>query len=306
VTASSTEPGVTSQNGIQLKGRDIDGADMGIIYIDHDYIKTLEIEVLEGRDFSQMIQRDTENALIMNEAALRKIGWQNAVGEQVELYWQRGDRREIVYNTNVIGIVKDFSFRGMIGEVRNVLLKIDPSRYNYILVKVNGENIGAAVDHMESVWNGFNIDQPFEYTFLEEDIAETYRMFDNFASIARYATFFAIFIACLGLFGLASFVVERKTKDIGVRKVLGASIPGIVLLLSKDFVKLVILSNLAAWPLSYVLMKGMLENYANRISIGYEVFILSGLLAVLLAFVTVGFQAFKAAVKNPVEAIHYE
>ncbi|MCP4726702.1 MAG: hypothetical protein GY863_16790, partial [bacterium] len=148
--------------------------------------------------------------------------------------------------------------------------------------------------------------QPFEYTFLDEDIANSYMMFDNFASMTRYATFFAIFIACLGLFGLASFVVERKTKDIGVRKVLGASISGIVMLLSKDFMKLVLIANVVAWPLSYFMMDGLLEGYANRISVGYSVFIISGVLAVMLAFFTVGFQAIRAAVKNPADAIQYE
>ncbi|MCP4727079.1 MAG: FtsX-like permease family protein [bacterium] len=306
VTASSTEPGVTSHNGILLKGRDVVDANMGILYVDPDYIKTLDIEILDGRDFSNLIQGDAENALIMNEAALRKIGWQSGVGEDVELYWKRGNTNETIYTTNVIGIVKDFSFRGLTGEVRNVLIKIDPRRFNYILVKVNGVNISAAVEHMETAWNNFNIAQPFEYTFLDEDIANSYMMFDNFASMTRYATFFAIFIACLGLFGLASFVVERKTKDIGVRKVLGASITGIVMLLSKDFMKLVLIANVVAWPLSYFMMNGLLEGYANRISVGYSVFIISGVLAVMLAFLTVGFQAIRAAVKNPADAIQYE
>ncbi|MFC1492743.1 ABC transporter permease [candidate division KSB1 bacterium] len=306
VTASSTEPGVTSHNGILLKGRNVEDANMGIIYVDPDYINTLDIQVLDGRGFSNQILGDAENALIMNQAALRKIGWQDAVGENVELYWKRGNVNETIYTTNVIGVVKDFSFRGLTGEVRNVLIKIDPRRYNYILVKVNGGNISAAVDHMESTWNNFNIAQPFEYTFLDEDIANSYKMFDNFASMTRYATFFAIFIACLGLFGLASFIVERKTKDIGIRKVLGATISGIVMLLSKDFIKLVLIANVAAWPLSYVLINGMMEGYANRISIGYSVFLISGALAVVLAFITVSFQALRAAVKNPAEAIHYE
>ncbi len=306
VTASSTEPGVTSQNGILLKGRDVDNVNMGIIYADPDYIKTLEIEILDGRGFSNLITGDTENALIMNEAALKKVGWQSAVGEEVELYWNRGNRRETIYNTNVIGVVKDFSFRGLTGNVRDVLIKIDPRRYSFILVKVNGGNLADAVNHIETVWENFNIAQPFEYTFLDEDISNTYRMFDNFASMTRYATFFAIFIACLGLFGLASFIVERKTKDIGIRKVLGASISGIVMLLSKDFIKLVVVANVAAWPLAYFLMSNMLADYANRISIGYSVFIISGLAAVILAFATVGFQALRAAVRNPADAIHYE
>ncbi|MFC1563735.1 ABC transporter permease [candidate division KSB1 bacterium] len=306
VTASSTEPGVTSHNGINLKGRDLDNVNMGIIYVDPDYLKTLEINMTDGRSFSDNIQSDAERALIMNEAALNKLGWQNPVGEEVELFWRRGGRDVPVYTTSIIGIAQNFSFRGLTGNVRDVLLKIDSRRFNYILVKVNGENISGAVNYMKDTWENFNIAQPFEYTFLEDDIENTYKMFDNFSAITGYATFFAIFIACLGLFGLASFIVERKTKDIGVRKVLGATVSSIIVLFSKDFIKLVLIANVVAWPLSYILMNKLLEEYANRISVGYAVFIISGVVAVTLAFITVGFQAARAALTNPSDAIHYE
>lgn len=306
VTASSMEPGVTSQNGINIKARGIDDMNAGIIYVDHDYVKTLEIKLARGRDFSKAISTDTEGALLMNQAMVERLGWQDGIAEQAELFFKEGGKKVPMYQTVVVGVVNNFNFRDLTTPMQPILIKIDPGRYNYILARINSNTTARSIDYLKTVWKEFRFEQPFEFTFLVDDMNRVYRRVENFAAVARYGTFFAIFIACLGLFGLASFTVEKRTKEIGIRKVLGATVPGLVRLISKEFLTLVLLANIIAWPVAYYAMKVWLQNFAYRTSIEFWTFLVAAGLAFFIALFTVSYQAIKTALANPVKSIRYE
>ncbi|MGB6864828.1 MAG: ABC transporter permease [Candidatus Aminicenantaceae bacterium] len=306
VTASSMEPGVTSQNGINIKTRGIDDMNAGIIYVDHDYVRTLEIKLARGRDFSKNISTDAEGSLLMNQAMVDRLGLKDGVGEQAELFFKEGGKINPMYQTVVVGIVNNFNYRDLTTPMQPILIKIDPERYNYIFARINSSTIKESIDFLETVWKEYQFDQPFEFSFLVDDMNRIYRRVENFAAVARYGTFFAIFIACLGLFGLASFTVENRTKEIGIRKVLGATVPGLVRLISKEFLSLVLLANIIAWPVAYYAMNVWLQNFAYRTSIEFWTFLVAAGLAFLIAMFTVSYQAIKASLSNPVDSLRYE
>lgn len=306
VTASSQEPGVTSQNGIQVKARGVEDLDMGIIYADHEYVRTLEIGMAAGRDFSRDISTDAQEAILMNQAALETFGWEDGAGEEMELYFKQEGKIVPMYRGRVAGVVRNFHFRDLTTPMQPILIKIDPRRYYYALIRISGSDITGSVQHLRKSWQELGFDFPFEFTFLEDDMNAVYRSVETFGTITRYGTFWAVFIACLGLFGLASFTVEKRTKEIGIRKVLGASIPKIMALINKDFLKLVGLANLIAWPIAYYGMSRFLQYFAYRMSIQVWAFLLAGGFALLISFMTVTFQAVKAALSNPAEVLRYE
>lgn len=306
VTASSMEPGVTSQNGINLKARGIEDQEIGIIYVDPDYVRTLEIEMASGRDFSKQITTDANEAILLNQTAEEMLGWENGVGEEMELYFKQEGKIVPMYQGRVIGVVENFNFRDLTTPMQPILIKIDPRRFHFALVRLGGSDIAGSIQYLKRSWQEFGFEFPFEFTFLEDDMNGVYRNVETFGAITRYGTFWAIFIACLGLFGLASFTVEKRTKEIGIRKVLGSSIPGIMALINKDFLKLVGLSNLIAWPIAYYGMTRFLQYFAYRMSIQVWAFLLAGGFALLVSFMTVTFQAVKAAISNPAEVLRYE
>jgi putative ABC transport system permease protein len=306
VTASSMEPGVTSQNGINISARSNPDVEMGIVYVDPDYVKTFGIELARGRDFSREISADMTGSVLLNEEAVRRLEWENGVGEPVEMFFKEGGQIVPVYQTTVIGVVKNFNFRDLTTRMQPILMKIDPRRFYYIFIHVDGHNINDSIEGVKRVWNEFQFGQPFEVSFLEDDMNAVYRNFINFAVVSRSATFLAIFISCLGLFGLATFSVEKRIKEIGIRKVLGASTIGIVALLDRDFLKLVLAANILAWPTAYYFANRWLQNFAYRISIGAWAFLLAAALALAVALLTVSYQSIRAAIANPVKSIRYE
>jgi putative ABC transport system permease protein len=306
VTASSMEPGVSSQNGISVKARGVEDLELGIIYVDPDYVRTLEIEMDSGRDFSKDISTDANEAILMNRTALEIFGWENGVGEEMELYFKQEGKIIPMYQGRVAGIVDNFNFRDLTTPMQPILIKIDPRRFRFALIRIGGSDTAGSIQHLKRSWQEFGFDFPFEFTFLEDDMNGVYRSVETFGAITRYGTFWAIFIACLGLFGLASFTVEKRTKEIGIRKVMGASTAGIMALINKDFLKLVVFSNLVAWPIAYYAMTRFLRYFAYRISIQIWVFLLAAGFALLVSFLTVTFQAVKAALSNPSEVLRYE
>lgn len=305
VTACSMEPGVTSQNAISINARNNNDVHMGIIYVDHDFVKTLEINMARGRDFSKDISTDATGALLMNQTALERLGWQDGLGEKMEMYFKL-EKIVPMYQTTVVGIVQNFNFRSLTTSMQPILIKIEPRRFNYIMVRINGDNITGSMNYIENAWEEFQFDQPFEFTFLEDDMNNVYRSIENFSAIIRYAALLAIVIACLGLFGLAFFTVEKRTKEIGIRKVLGATIPGLIWLISKEFLLLVALANIIAWPIAYYATNNMLQNFAYRININLLIFIFSAILALVIALLTVSYQSIRAALANPAETLRYE
>ena len=210
----------------------------------------------------------------------------------------------------VIGVIKNFHYKSLHEKVfRMGLLPLRGFKNRnerYISARIRPDNISSVINKMKETWDSFSPELPLDYSFLDEDYDGLYKHEQQVSKIASIFSFLTIFIAALGLFGLASFIVEQRTKEIGIRKVLGASVPGIIKLLSKNFLILVFLANIIAWPAGYYIMTKWLENFAYRIDIELLFFISSGFLALLIAFMSVGFQSIKAATANPVDSLHYE
>jgi len=270
------------------------------VLLDYDFIQTFGMEIKEGRDFSRDFATDKKEAFIVNEAAVKEFGWESAVGKKlIDLEGPRG---------YVIGVVKNFHFRSKHQSIEPLVLSLLPSsRYVYFIsVKINPSNIRDTLSFLKNKWKKFSPGWPFEYFFMDDNYDRLYKSEERLRHIFLTFTFLGIFIACLGLFGLAAFTAEQRTKEIGIRKVLGASVPNILILLSKEFAKWVLLANIIAWPIAYFAMNRWLQNFAYRISIEWWMFLLAAVLVLVIALCTVGFQAAKAALANPAESLRYE
>ena len=270
-----------------------------------EYVETLGLEMIAGRDFDRAFTTDVEG-FIVNEAAVREMGWdlEEAVGKTVTRVQGNDDDSDRV--GSIIGVFKDAHFNSLHETVRPMILGGRPRNIRYLPVRIQAGQVRETMAYLEEQWTAFEPAHLFNYFFLDEDYGLFYEQEERLGDIYGYFTLLAIFIACLGLFGLASFVTQQRTKEIGVRKVLGASVPGIVVLLTKEFTYLVIVAAVLAFPAAYYFMTQWLQNFAYATSIGFDVFVVSGVAALLIAWLTVGYQAVKAAVANPVTALRYE
>jgi putative ABC transport system permease protein len=270
--------------------------------VDENFIPTLKMHVLQGRNFSKEFSDSA--SVILNETAAKMIGWKIAVGKY--LSYPGNDQR-----FKVIGVVKDFNIASLRETVEPfALFHTSSQTYNlntsYISVRLQAGNISNYLQQLENKWKNFAPNTPFDYSFLDNDFDALYRSEQRMGTVFGIFTFLSIFVACLGLFGLSVFTAERRKKEIGVRKVLGASVQSVVALLSKDFLKLVLLSAVIAFPVAWFSMNEWLEDFAYRISIGWSVFIIAGFVALLIALLTISFQAIKAAIANPVKSLRTE
>jgi len=266
--------------------------------VNYDYFKTFGLKLVAGRPFSKEFATDT-NAVIINETAMKAMGLENPVGKR--LAYQDGE-----FNIEIIGVVKDYHFRSLHQRIEPHILILNTDATQLLCARILGTDIPRTINEVEQVWKKFAPDFPFEYNFLDESLDNLYRPEMRISKIFRYFTILAIFISCLGLFGLASFMAEQRTKEIGIRKVLGASVPGIVLLLSKEFGKWVLVANVIAWPIAWYGMSKWLQNFAYRTNITWTAFIMSAGIALLIALLTVSYQSIKAALANPVQSLRYE
>jgi putative ABC transport system permease protein len=270
--------------------------------IDYNYIDFMGMKISKGRNFSKEFGTDT-SAIIINEAAARLLGYNNPIGEK--LYTFAGSDLKNHFSYNIIGVVKDFHFESLkqpIGPLSFLLRKNNGA----CSFRVDASNIASILKQAENKWKSMAQDKPFNYRFMDESFDEMYKAERNIGLTAVVSALFAVLVACLGLFGLSIFMSQQKTKEIGIRKTLGASVPVILLLLMKEFLKWLILANLIAWPIAYYFMNKWLEDFAYRIDISWWMFVLSGGIALVIALVTVSFQAIKAAIANPVESLRYE
>jgi ABC-type antimicrobial peptide transport system permease subunit len=288
--------------GSNTSGVDWDGKDpdfevlVSIGSVDFDYVETMKIELLEGRSFSKFFSTDTSNAFMINEVMMNIMGGQTVVNHRFDL------GKEGI----IVGVMKNFHYQSVENNIEPLALRVDPKNMNYIVIRLAAGNIHDAIDYVEKTWKHLVKNYPFEYSFVDQEIDDMYSNWDRVSSLLRYFAVLAIVIACLGLFGLASFMAEQRTKEIGVRKVLGASTGSLVILMSKDFTKWVLLANVIAWPVSYYTLDKWLENFAYRIDIGIESFVLAGVMALFIALLTVMYQSISAAKANPVDSIKYE
>ena len=276
---------------------------------DYDYIKTLGLQIVTGRDFSKSMATDKDHAWIINETAVKTLGFgtpEKALGQT--LYWHAWDapNPDSLKAGQVIGVVKDFNYKSLYEKVETTVLQIYPFAAWKVAVKLKAANIGNAINGVRNVWGKFSPEYPLEYKFLDENFGQMYNAEDRLSLLLGIFTAIAIFIGCLGLFGLAAYTAERRKKEVGIRKVLGASTQGIVLLLSKDFVKLVIVALLVASPVGWYFMNKWLEHFAYRINIAWWIFAIAAAVAIGIALITVSFQAVKAALANPVKSLRSE
>ena len=276
---------------------------MQSINIDPEFIPTYEIELIEGRNFSHEFTTDADEAVIINETALRKFGWDKAVGKTIQV---PGDRVSEWNLRTIIGVVKDFHFDSLHSIIMPLCLSNEPNYFNTITIRINPNNTLETLSLLQEKWKTIDPANPLDFFFLDEYFGRQYASDERLSNIFGAFTLFAIFIACLGLFGMASFMAEQRTKEIGIRKVLGASIPGVVTLMSRDFIKLVLAANVIAWPIAYFTMRSWLRNFAYQAGINIWIFVQTAALAIGIALITVSYQSVKSAFANPVDAIKYE
>ncbi len=281
--------------GFRYQEKDMDAFEYRV---DFNYLATLDLKLIQGRDFSKDFETDPDQAAIVNESFVKKIGWENPVGETLTF---RG--RPLT----IIGVVKDYHFQSLHSAIQPAILHLDPNvPIRFLLAKIQPDNIPGSIEILRSKWKTLAADIPFEYYFLDNDVAQQYQAEQRWNNIVTYSSIIAIVVACLGLFGLSSLTVTRRTKEIGVRKVMGASIPGLVSLINKEFLILVLLGNLVAWPIAYFVMDHWLQTFAYQTQLGIFSFILAAVTAFMIAWLTVSYQSIKAALLNPVEALRYE
>ena len=265
-------------------GETDEGAAFSFVSADYDYIETLNMQMAEGRSFSKNFPTDTAN-FIFNQKAIELIGYQSPVGKNFGIDDQSG---------TIIGVVKDFNSLPLQYEIEPLMMLMIPDYYRWLLIKTKSLNVVSTIDYIENEWKNAVPHYPFEYHFLDERFDRLYQDEIRAGRLFGYFVILAIVISCLGLLGLSSFAAEQRTKEIGVRKVLGASIWGIVQILSKEFILLVAISNIAAWPIAYYAMNKWLQSFAYRIDITWNTFVLAALLALATATCPCSFFAISA------------
>jgi putative ABC transport system permease protein len=272
-----------------------------IYYVDEHLVETLGMELVAGRNFSEDRPTDVKDAIIVNQSLVEAMGWENPIGEQ--LPWKGQENP-----STVIGVVKDFHFQSMEASIEPMLFHMDPEQggVNDIAVKIKAGMIDETLPQLKQAWAKVAPFTPFDYWFLDDAVAQQYSSYRKWMRIMGISTFVAILIACMGLFGLAGITAVNKTKEIGIRKVLGAGVQQIILLLNKDLVKLVLVSLLLAAPLSWYIMNRWLTDFAYRIEIGPGVFLASAVAVLVIAVATVSYHSVKAALINPVESLRSE
>ena len=270
------------------------------ILVDHDYIETMDIKLAAGRAFlpgRNISPKDGPIDFIVNEEAVRQMGLKSPVGTQFGMS---------EYEGTIVGVVKDFHFSTLDEEIEPVVIVVYPKQTRFLVARLNPDNISETLTYVESTWQETNPLIPLSYRFFDELFGRVYQSQHNVGLLFRYFSFLALLIASLGLFGLSSFAVTQRTKEVGIRKVLGASISGIVFLLSKEFTRWVIVANVIAWPIAYFIMNSWLQNFAYRIEMNIWIFLIAGMIALSIALLTVSSHSIKAALADPVESLRYE
>jgi len=274
-------------------------------YIDHEYLRVLKLPLVAGRDFDPVLAQDSATSVILNETSVRNFGWTNeaAIGQILTGY----NEQDPIHNPVVIGVVRDYHFRSLHEKVYPMMFKMSKDRLpRQFFVRIDNADPHAALDQLQTAWANAEPILPFRYNFLDEKLQNLYQAESRISATIGWAGGIAIFLACLGLFGLAALSTLNRTKEIGIRKVLGATVAGITALLAKDFLKLVVVAILIASPIAYYFMNIWLTDFVYRIEIRWWMFALAGTTVVAIAFLTVGFQSLKAARDNPVISLRAE
>ena len=300
---SSTVPGdgnSTAYSKVENKSGDMQTASLDIYFVDFNYINQYKMKIVAGRGFSKDFGTDTTQAMVINESAAKLLGYnspEQAIGKKFDQWGRQG---------KIIGVVKDFHYQALQEPIKPLTMRIEPGGYQLLSIKIAGNNLPSTIKAIQSKWDQIIPNRPFEYTFLDESFDKQYRADDRFGNLFFYFAILAIFISCLGLLGLASYSTIQRTKEIGVRKVLGASVPDIINLLSKEFLKLVLIAFIIASPVAWLFMNKWLKDFAYRTDLAWWMFVFAGIAAIIIAFGTISFQAIKAAIANPVKSLRTE
>jgi len=270
---------------------------IGFSSVDYDFEKTMGMNMAEGRYFSEEYGTDS-STVVINENAAKVMGLENPVGSW--LSWGEGSR------FTIIGVVKDYNFEHMSQEISPLAIFKAPEYCQFILIKLNKSDVKATIASIEEKWDEVFPNYPFAYTFMEESYRDMYAREEKSGELFKYFAFLAVFISSLGLFGLTSYLAEQKTKEIGIRKVLGSSVSGIVVIMSKEFTKLIIIANIIAWPLTWYLGQQLLDMYAYRTELSIWIFLGASFISFAIAFLTISYQSVKAGRSKPIDALRYE
>jgi len=303
VCLSSSAPGTGNPGAyseIENNKGDLQVANLDLYFVDFDYIPQYDIKVVAGRAFSGDFITDTTQAMVMNETAVKLFGYsspQQAIGRRFKQWGREG---------KIVGVIKDFNFRSLQQDIKPLTMRIEPGGCNLVSVKIAAGNVPATLAAIESKWKSTMPNRPYSYQFLDELFDRQYRAEERFGKLFFNFSVLAIFISCLGLLGLAAYSTMQRTKEIGVRKVMGASVASIVNLLSKDFLKLVIISFFIAAPAAWYFMTKWLHDFAYRTPMAWWIFAVAGIAALVIALATISFQAIKAALTNPVKSLRSE
>jgi putative ABC transport system permease protein len=291
--------GQNATTGAVVKGSK-EGAIINFAMVDHDYLSVMNLQFKHGRNFSREFPSDTIDRVILNEAALRDLG---ITGNPVGMLITDNPGAEKVRYFTVLGVVKDFHFANLRDEIKPYMFLLDEKAVDNFAVKISSTDLHATLDALKNTWNSIEPDRPFQYFFLDENLEKLYKADENFKIVFSALTIGAIYIACSGLFAIATFFIRRRTKEIGIRKVMGASVAQITWLVSAEFIFIVLLANLMAWPIAWYGMDSWLSGFAYRIQIGAGSFLIAGVLAILMAAMTISFQSIKSAFANPVDSL---
>ena len=301
--SSGAFPGSGSFNGVFVELDTGEGEKIKTIFetVDEMYVPTLHLEISEGRNFSREFSTDMEEAVLVNKKFVQDSGLKSPLGIELGTPFRKFPKGII------IGVIEDFHIDSLLNEIEPVVFIMNPIfDYGHILVRIKSEQIQESLAYLKNRWNKLVPEQPFEYQFLDSEFEKHYRLEKRWSQIALFSSILAIFIACLGMFGLVGLITVQRTKEIGIRKVLGASISSIITLLTKEFTILILASNVIAWPVAYLILRRWLQDYPYRIPLGIGLFLVASILTIIIALLTTTFQAARAAVADPVDTLKYE
>ncbi|MFH1853388.1 MAG: ABC transporter permease [Candidatus Neomarinimicrobiota bacterium] len=284
---------------------DDDAQAMDNMSMDPDFLGVMDIRLAAGRNFSQALVTDTSEAVMINQTAARKFGWDEPVGKKFYFKPNPGEEGETRTMT-VVGMVKDFHLASLHQPIEPLFINCNPENLRVLSVKLNPTGISTTLQRLQEKWTGLVPDSPMIYLFLDNALAENYRQDRDLRSLTTYFSLLAIFIGCLGLFGMASFAATRRTKEIGIRKVLGASVATIVRLLSNEIIVLILVSSALAYPVAWWAMNSWLATFAFRVPFNWLIPVLVTAVTLIIAFLTVAWQSLRAALANPVKSLRYE
>jgi putative ABC transport system permease protein len=299
VTSASAPPHLLfNVNDFEWEGMESDEeVELNFLYVDHDYAETFDLEIVAGRDFSEDYPTDDPEAYVVNESAVRFMGMADPIGKRVILAGREG---------RIIGVVKDFNFKPLVFDISPMVMGIRPDWFYDLLIKISPDDIPGSLASIEKTFKEVSPAFPFQYEFLDEWIDMIYRPLQIMNKIFNGFAVLAVFISCLGLFGLASLLMEQKKKEIGIRKVLGASVPGVVFLLSRKFLKIILIANLIAVPAAYFAARVFLNLFVSRTRLDAGAIVATVASTFVVALMTISYQVFKTALADPIDSIRYE